>query len=322
MKLQTLVVRPEASFQLDYDSRAMFLGSCFSENMASKLTDFKFETTANPFGTIYQPEALFKLLSYALGLKEISFADISYRTPFVFHNDMHSDVFAESLSELQSIVLSKLQDFKKKLDETDVLFLTFGSSFSYRNKETDSLVANCHKKEMKLFNKEFREHSEIFDVIKPCLDMLKDKHIVITISPIRHIRDGLLDNQLSKSNLRLLCNSLETKYENISYYPSYEIFMDELRDYRFYAADMIHPNGIAIDYIWEYFVDDFIDESTIIQMKQWEKIKKSLDHRPMKKNDPAYLNHLESLIEKMDKLKFLDLSKEIEDVKELISSLD
>ena len=321
MKLQTFVPRPRQLEKLDYHSKAVFLGSCFSSNMAKKLEYFKFDASSNPFGTIYQPEAIFKLLNYAMGISDLSMEETSSRDSYVFHDDVHSEIFANDSQALEKLLKDKISCLKSDLEKADVIFLTFGSSFSYRKIETNSLVANCHKQASSLFIKEMRSFDDMMASAKPCLELLKDKKIIVTVSPIRHLRDGLLDNQLSKSNLRLFCNKLESSFENISYYPSYEIFMDELRDYRFYEEDMIHPNNISINYIWEYFVEDFIKEDTKTEMKQFEKLRKSLDHRPLKSNDPSYLKHLESLKTKLEAFKSLDLSLEISEVEQRIQRL-
>ena len=288
--------------------------------MAKKLEYFKFDASSNPFGTIYQPEAIFKLLNYALGISELSMDETSSRDSYIFHDDVHSEIFSRDLASLEHLLKTKIRALKSDLEKADVIFLTFGSSFSYRKIETQSLVANCHKQASSLFKKEMRSFEDMMASAKPCLELLRDKKIIVTVSPIRHLRDGLLDNQLSKSNLRLFCNKLENSFENISYYPSYEIFMDELRDYRFYEEDMIHPNNISINYIWEYFIEDFIREDTKAQMKQFEKLRKSMDHRPLKDNDPSYLKHLESLKLKLEAFKYLDLSSEIREVEQRIQT--
>ena len=311
MKLQTQVDRGSFNKTVNYKDKTVFLGSCFSTNMAKKCQDSRLDTVENPFGILYNPNSISKLLELSLGLDVIKIEDISHWQGYYYYDHAHSDIFATSEQELLDLLEKKISEFKALLMQSKNVFITLGTSFVYRKRNTGSLVANCHKQAASLFEKEFIEYKVSLESLEKVLSMLEDKDVYISISPIRHLRDGLLDSQLSKSNLRLLCHELSSRLDHVSYYPSYEVFIDEMRDYRFYADDLIHPSSFAVDYIWEYFKQDFISDASLQVMNSYLKLKKSLEHRPMKENDQNYLKHLNSLRQKMEAFKGIDLSKEL-----------
>ena len=290
--------------------------------MAKKFKESKLQNLVNPLGILYSPESIIKLLAYSLGLEAFSENRISEWQGYFYYDDAHSEIYASSKEELRIKIEDKIEQLSSYLKEVDKIFLTFGTSFSYKKKSSGEFVANCHKQKASSFEKEMLSSERLFELSKAVFEALSAKEIIVSVSPIRHLRDGLLDSQLSKSNLRLYSDLLEKNFSNISYYPSYEVFMDELRDYRFYKEDMIHPTDLAVEYIWNYFKEDFLENSTLQTMASYLKLKKSLDHRPMKDNDPNYLKHLTSLEVKLKEFKWMNLDEEIEIVKKRIQSFN
>ena len=289
MELQTIVDIPKGKFEIEHDSKIMLLGSCFADEMGKKFIESGFQTMANPFGTLYNPASIAALLLRCISRTQYEQAskEIFQAADGLWHSWMHHSRFSASQSDTMVASLNDTTaagaDF---LEHADLLIVTLGTAIIYRLKETGMLVANCHKQPDALFQRERLSVYDIVDQWQMLLGLLRSVnpklHVIFTVSPIRHKRDGLHINQISKGILLQAVDELlnATDAENfISYFPSYEIMLDELRDYRFYAEDMIHPSPTAVEYIWQRFQKTYMSLPTLekchLRLKEW----KSSQHR-------------------------------------------
>ena len=307
MKLQTQIsLKKETRNTIDYNSKVLLLGSCFSENIGDKLSYYKFQSLQNPFGILFHPKAIENLITNAINEKEYSEKDLTFQNERWHCFDAHSSLSAADKNELLNNLNSTVSSTKKQLEEATHIVITLGTSWVYRFIETDKIVANCHKIPQKKFLKELLSVDEISESLEAILVLLKSINkniqILFTVSPVRHLKDGFIENTQSKAHLiSAIHNILNGGYA--FYFPSYEIMMDELRDYRFYAEDMIHPNKTAINYIWEKFVASWFSEDTLLTMKDVDVIQKGLSHRPFNENSVQHQQFLKNLEVKKETLK-------------------
>ena len=307
MKLQTQIpLKKETRNAIDYNSKVLLLGSCFSENIGDKLSYYKFQSLQNPFGILFHPKAIENLITNAINEKEYSEKDLTFQNERWHCFDAHSSLSAADKNELLNNLNSTISSTKKQLEEATHIVITLGTSWVYRFIETDKIVANCHKIPQKKFLKELLSVDEISESLEAILVLLKSINkniqILFTVSPVRHLKDGFIENTQSKAHLiSAIHNILNGGYA--FYFPSYEIMMDELRDYRFYAEDMIHPNKTAINYIWEKFVASWFSEDTLLTMKEVDVIQKGLSHRPFNENSIQHHQFLKNLEVKKETLK-------------------
>lgn len=270
LKFTTPVDIPKSkAIRIDSNSRIMLLGSCFSDSIGRKLQTHGFDCLVNPFGTLYNPASIATLLHGAISGEEYSVDSqevFQSESDGVWHSWMHHSSF--SAKEPQQLVdnlnaATKLTG--EWIRECDILIVTLGTSMIYRKKDSGMLVANCHKQLDSLFVRERLKVSDIYEEWQTLCALLRTVNpklqIIFTVSPIRHKRDGYHVNQISKGILLQAIDEMLPQLPDAmaAYFPSYEIMLDELRDYRFYAADMIHPSDVAVDYIWERFQDTFFD---------------------------------------------------------------
>lgn len=267
---------------LTHANRLLLLGSCFTDNIGSKLADAGFDPVVNPLGVLYNPMSILNALTDSSNPEFLEWTQ------------------KESLPGIAPMV-------EEDIERADTLIITFGTAWVYRLKSTGMIVANCKKQPENLFSRERLTSEQIISVwadfigknIEP-----KGKKILFTVSPIRHKRDGLHANQLSKSILLLAVDALCRQFpQTCFYFPSYEIMMDELRDYRFYADDMLHPSPMAVDYIWERFRSVYFDAKTIDFIGQFESLHRILRHRPFDAQNEEYINLIKETTEKINKLK-------------------
>jgi hypothetical protein len=309
MQFRTQIPIPKSNYLIDYNSKIMSLGSCFAVNMAEKLDYFKFQNNCNPFGILFHPLAIEKLIDFAVSEKQFTENDIFFQNERWHCFDVHSDLSSLNKEDLLISLNALIKSTNNQLTESTHIIITYGTSWVYRNIESDSIVANCHKVPQKQFKKELLSVEEIKESIANTLKLIHAVNpnctIIFTVSPVRHIKDGFVENQWSKSNVISAIHSvLNTEHCKLSteYFPSYEIMMDELRDYRFYAEDMLHPNQVAIDYIWKRFKETTISETAFAVMDEVESIQKSLSHKPFNPNSESHLKFESKVREKITKL--------------------
>ena len=304
MNFTTKIPITQNANPIDYNSKIVSFGSCFAENMGDKLLYYKFQTQVNPFGIIFNPFSIEKLIERVVLQRYFTKDDI-----FFFNERWHCYEVHSELSDADAeVVLSKLNrilsDTQKQLQQATHIIITYGTSWVYRHIETNAIVANCHKVPQKQFSKELLSIDSIQKAIQNTVSLIATLNpkcnFIFTVSPVRHLKDGFVENQVSKAHLiAAIYATTNTKQQTLNYFPSYEIMMDELRDYRFYADDMMHPSSMAIDYIWERFAATQIDANAIATMELVQTIQKGLAHRPFNPNSESHQKFEANLKEKI-----------------------
>lgn len=292
---------------ISYDSKVVLLGSCFVENIGKKLGYYKFQTTVNPFGIIFHPEAIHTLIKRIVNQNNFTEKDIFFHNEQWHCFEVHSLLSNSNKEEFLRRLNAILNNAFKQLKNASHIIFTYGTAWSYEHLQHKKIVANCHKISQNKFQKKLSPvtalENTIQNTIKTIFDLNPNAQIITTVSPVRHLKDGMVENNRSKANLiASLHNSIE-KNSNVTYFPSYELVMDSLREYRFYEADLIHPNQIAIDFIWEYFKSDWLHNTeTQTILKQVEEIQQGLNHRPFNRDSNAHQKFLQSLEKKKEVL--------------------
>lgn len=307
MQFRTQIPIPKSNFAIDYTSKIVSLGSCFAVNIADKFDYFKFQNTVNPFGILFHPLAIEKFVDFAVSQKKITGSDIFFHQERWHSFDAHSDLSTPDKTELIQNLNRVIEQSHEHLKKATHIIITLGTSWVYRNSETNWIVANCHKVPQKQFKKELLSVEAIQQSINNSLACIakinKKAQIIFTISPVRHIKDGFVENQISKSHLiSALHHVLQSPSSTRNYFPSYEIMMDELRDYRFYTEDMLHPNAVAIEYIWERFSQTWISETAVATMAEVEIVQKGLAHRSFNPDSEMHRVFLQKLQTKITQL--------------------
>ena len=273
MKLQTVVDIKPSEWQIGYEDRILMLGSCFADEMGEQMHRRGLHVTSNPFGTLYNPLSI----AQAINLQIFESSNLPMiNHDGLWHSMAHHGAFSRPNKEdAEQAVRGSIEAMQNALAEATVVIVTFGSAWVYEME--GQIVANCHKMPESRFTRRRLSVDEIVEAWRPIVDRYPDKRWLFTVSPIRHIRDGLHENQLSKATLLMAVEqlaSLEGRSGGVSYFPSYEIVLDELRDYRFYADDLVHPSSLAVNYIWERFTEVFCTPQTRNQMqiefKRWK----------------------------------------------------
>ena len=320
MNFFTSVDIPADLPRLTHRDHLLLMGSCFATNMGVRLADAKFPCLLNPYGVLYNPLSISTAIREALDGKVYAEADL-YEHEGLWHSPMHhGDFSASTAEETLECINGRLGEMRAWLSELDCLMLTWGSAWVYEDRQIGRIVGNCHKLPERCFNRRRLSVDEIVEDYVDLIGVLRGIRpklkILFTVSPIRHIRDGLHDNQLSKATLLLTIDALKARFpQSVFYFPAYEIVLDELRDYRFYASDMVHPSEVAVDYVWERFCASCLTEESMRVMDECEKIRKALEHKPFRPESEGYKSFLEQIVLKINRLKekypYLDFEKEI-----------
>ena len=305
MELQTRVDIKKGEPLIDYHSNLILLGSCFAENIGDKLSYYKFRSSVNPFGILFHAKAIETFLFMATQQEEYAEEDIFFYNEQWHSFDAHSSLSSPDKLELLFNLNNGLINAYQRLKSATHIIITLGTSWVYRLKQLDMIVANCHKVPQKEFDKSLLSVDDNLKSLQNSVALLKSVNpkvkIIFTVSPVRHIKDGSVENTVSKSNLLSAVYNITKSHEDLDYFPSYEIMMDELRDYRFYKEDMIHPSSLAVDYIWQKFKDSWISEASEQMMKNIEDIQKGMAHKPFNPDSEAHKSFLQKLeVKKQD----------------------
>lgn len=303
MNLQTKIpLRPQGLNQIDYNSKIVLLGSCFSEHIGNKFSYFKFQELQNPFGILFHPLAIEQLITNAINQKKYTKEAIFFNNEQWHCFDAHSKLSHSSDVVLLQQLNSKIKETSQFIKEASHIVITLGTAWAYRYIKTDNFVANCHKIPQKQFLKELLSVAEITESLNTIITLVEsvnpNANIIFTVSPVRHIKDGFVENMQSKAHLISAIHellSLRAQLRSLSYFPSFEIMMDELRDYRFYNEDMLHPNATAVNYIWKKFKNVWITQTSQKTMEEVEDIQKGLAHKPFNPNSEAHQKFLSQL---------------------------
>ena len=320
MNFRTLVELPEKEVKISHSERIMLWGSCFVENIGKLMTENKFRCNVNPLGILYNPISIAESLRQVLEGKVYEETDL-FQSSGMWHSWMHhSDFSSNSPEECLKRINYGILTVAESLSKTDWLVVTWGTAYVYYLKQEGMIVGNCHKQPEKLFFRRKLGVAEIVEAWKQLITDLRSLNphlkLLFTVSPIRHAKDGMHGNQLSKSTLLLAISELCDACSDCFYFPSYEILMDELRDYRFYADDMLHPSAKAVEYIWECFCRCYFNKETREVMNEWEGVNKALEHKPFNPNSEAYRKFLSQIVLKIAQIKekfpYLEVQKELE----------
>ncbi len=309
IEFRTVLEKINPEFQISLNSKILTLGSCFSDVLGNYLVENKIECLANPFGNVYNLSSVIDLFEELLEPSEDHKDTVVENDGVFFHYNYHSEIRDFTKAGLIEKIKTLNQTTSTFLKSADYLIITLGTSWVYEQKQTQKIVSNCHKQKASLFNKKLlgeREQLDIFENIHAKLKTFNPLlKIIFTVSPVRHIKDTLQLNSVSKSILRTLCYNITNRYSDTYYFPSYEIVMDDLRDYRFYKSDLIHPNEQAEKYI---LIND------------WKKIKTGIEHRPFNPNSENHQKFLQNLLTKIQTFENqIDISKEKEAIQNQIS---
>lgn len=301
IKFRTEIESITSKFDLNHQHQLFSVGSCFSQEIGQQLAYRKFKISINPYGTLFNPISIKNCIEWSLN-EFNPLSDYTIENQHVFKNHFfHSDINALSKSELDSKLQALHASTKLHLRNTDVLFVTLGTAFVHELE--NCVVANCHKKSSSLFSKRLLDLEEIKAPLNLLAKLLPQvKHIIITVSPIRHTRETLPLNNVSKSLLLLAVHETVKSNAVFTYFPSYEIMMDDLRDYRFYKEDLIHPNKTAINYIFNCFEKAFLTRETQQLNKEIIKIQKAIDHNPFHSKTETHQKFLENTLSNAKKL--------------------
>ena len=306
MLFRTELMLNKSDIDINYQTSIALLGSCFSENIGQKLLGRKFKTYINQFGTIFNAASIAKLIHRSIHLQYVQIAEIEEESGLYFHHDFHSRFNDTNISTLVTKLNNAIDTAHLMLKHVDCLFITPGTSWVYHLKENNSLVSNCHKRPGGLFQKKMLQPQESFNFLSEAVDDLTEFNpkikIIFTLSPVRHTKDGIVENSLSKAFLLQSIYNITQSYSNTSYFPAYEIMLDDLRDYRFYKEDLIHPSDQAISYIWNKLTGFYMSDATMETLRKVEKINAFFKHLPARK-DAAYLQHKANITKEIEALK-------------------
>ena len=309
MQFRTTIEIKPFDRRIDHSQTILSLGSCFASNVAERLSRAKFCVTSSPTGILFNPESIAATLDHfdavargdngALPAAE----DLAYGNERWFSYDFHSDFSATDATDALAAMQEAVRHGAQALKDAQVVIITFGTAFVFRLKQSGDVVANCHKQPQALFQREMMSAEQIAArYISLMQGPLAGKQVIFTVSPVRHLADGLEQNSLSKATLRVAVDLIQKACPNAYYFPSYEIVMDELRDYRFYHDDMTHPSRMAIDYIWERFGEVAFSDKTKALNERIERIVKASEHRPFNRNGQEYKAFCRTQREKITQL--------------------
>lgn len=300
-QFRTEVNPPSFPFSIHHGSKLTLMGSCFTENMGARLQEHKIDALVNPFGILFNPFSIMNALERMLNERTYAEEELVQTGEHWASLDHHGRFNASKPKEALEHINRSLMEGRSQLLASDVIFITLGSAWVYEHLDTGHTVANCHKIPNKAFKKRLLTHQEVHLILRHIPDFLKAKginaEVVFTVSPVRHWKDGAVENQRSKAHLISAVHQVVEAYERCHYFPAYEMQMDDLRDYRFYANDMLHPNSQAIDYIWEGFQQSFFSDETRIICQELKAVVQAASHRPVDPESNAFQRFLRKQLE-------------------------
>jgi hypothetical protein len=300
---RTILPFVSSAFEITHADKLLSIGSCFSENIGDQLLNNKFPIIVNPYGILFNPISIIQSLQQIINNKQFSESDIFYHNQHwqsFYHHGRFSNINKTTcLNNINNAITTSNQ----QVQNLDYLILTLGTANVFVHKESNQIVANCHKVPNSEFERKRLNVDEITTAFEPIFNQLKTINpklkIIFTVSPVRHIRDGLVENQRSKATLLLAIDTLVAQYDFASYFPAYELVLDDLRDYRFFNADMIHPSKLAIDYVWNYFSEIYFSNKTKQIIHQIDKIIQAKNHRPFDEDSKMHQNFIQNQIDKI-----------------------
>ncbi len=306
MKFRTELEPEPQEHKISYSDSVIFMGSCFSENIYKKMDSIKLKVDANPFGIVYNPISIAEQIQEVLALKIYDETHLEFINERWFSFQHHSDFSNSSKEECLENINKRLQKAYSNLFNASHLFITLGTANAYWHLDNKNWVSNCHKIPSSTFEKKLLETDHMVSQLSKAIEAVQKVNskiqIVFTISPVRHLSDGAFGNQLSKGRLFDVVHQLKDKYDFVNYFNAYELVLDDLRDYRYFADDLVHPSSQAIAYVWEKFVATFFHTQTVRQQNQIEKLIQAASHRPFNPQSEAHQKFIKTAIFKMEEL--------------------
>lgn len=307
MKVFRTVINPvQTEWSLEYSGQTVMMGSCFAEHVGNKLKEKLFQVDLNPFGVLFNPVSIASGIQRLISTEEYGENDLFFHDGLWHSFDHHSRFSGSDPIEVLNGINKRLEESSSKIRVAKSLFITFGTARVFHHIKTGRVVANCHKVPADEFQYQLLKIGDIVRLYTRIFHDLwhlnPDLNIVLTVSPVRYWKDGPNGNQISKSTLLLALSELVKEFDKTSYFPAYEIFMDDLRDYRFYDQDMLHPGPAGIDYVWDKFSSCYMNDETLKIMSRIEKIVKARAHKP---RNPETKSHKEFQIKLNEKIRIL-----------------
>ncbi|MBP9078213.1 MAG: GSCFA domain-containing protein [Haliscomenobacter sp.] len=292
MDFRTLVPPRAFGLEIGHNTPSLVMGSCFAESIGGRMQELKFPVVANPFGILFNPLSLASAIARLLEGTPFQPGELELHNGRWLSFAHHGQFSGADREEVLGRINLAFAEGKAQIQQAGLLILTLGTSFVWEIRGREAVAANCHKLPASMFVRRRASLEDLTTALSAALDQLiaarPDIRILLTVSPIRHLRDGLIENQRSKAALLLACSILEDRIPNVRYFPAYELLMDDLRDYRYYARDMIHPSEMAQDYIWDYFSRSFFSENTLRLIREVEKVRQAMQHRPLRPDSPEH----------------------------------
>jgi hypothetical protein len=323
MHFRTELSVKKSLLPLDHATPFLTIGSCFAEEIGLLLKAGKFNALSNSLGTTFNPVSIAGLIKLICNGSDNNPLPLRVGDVWLDYR-FHSSIHGYSQEELQQTIGKKIKEAHQQLSQPNaVLVITLGTAWIYRLLSKNTIVANCHKQEASHFQKELCTAEELCSAMQSMLDQLFSKfptcQVLLTLSPVRHTKDGLEENQISKSLLRVLCYQLKNEYAKVHYFPAYEIVLDDLRDYRFYNKDLVHPNDLAVEYIWGKFRQTFFGTETNRLLDHWHQIRQNISHKPFYEKSISYKKFLEHTLLDLEQVSNqIDVTQEIMELKQTI----
>lgn len=311
MKFRTEIEIDRWSRTIGYDDNILTLGSCFANNIAERLFKRRFRVVASPTGILFNPASVERAIRAMLSPMAIDKESLVYQDGRYLSYDFHSAISGQSPAEAASAMEHALRLGGEAIRSADHIIITLGTAWVYRLKASGEVVANCHKQPHRLFDRELLSVDECVALLESIIGAIPSTtQLILTLSPVRHIGDGMEENSLSKAVLRVAIDKICRQHNEVVYFPSYEIMMDDLRDYRFYAEDMVHPSSVAVDYIATKFFDASLSEQAKRLMPKAMAIVQAAQHRPLNSQSAEYKNFCQRQLQSIDELKEIDFTEE------------
>lgn len=303
MKFKTTLHIAPQEIRIAHHDDVLLVGSCFSDYIGNYLERYKFICLSNPFGTVFHPSPIAWLIRNSINNNFPEMTDLLYADSLYFHDQFHYQFSNKDRTESMDRIIEAMQSFHARLRNAKYLVLTFGSAIGYSHKEKKRIVANCHKLDPGNFNKQMSSAEDLEQEWATLIGLLQvfnpGLQIIFTISPVRHIRDGIVESSRSKALLNVFIHALKDRFSNVHYFPSFEIMIDDLRDYRFYNDDLIHPNNMAVEYIWENFANAYFSASTMQLTNKIGQIIKARNHSIQHPDSAASRKFIEHQIQQI-----------------------
>lgn len=312
--------KPTSSVQqMSHQQGVLLIGSCFSEHIYSKLNSLKFTTDTNPFGIVFNPKSIAIAINRILTKDYFTTNSIFEKDGLWFCFEAHTSIFGQTQLELVNTLNTTINEWYEKLKKAQWLVITVGSAYAYKHTEQQQTVSNCHKLPHSIFEKQLLQSNDIVSDYSILIENLKyvnpELQVMLTVSPVKHLRDGVIENSLSKAILIQAVHQLVSQNSNCHYFPAYELVTDDLRDYRFYKADMAHPNEMAIDYVWQKFEEVYFSDDTKLINLKFADVHTAFHHKPVNKGTEAFTKFKSTYYKKCEALKaqypWADLSTEL-----------